>query len=183
MFETEPQFQALLSLAPIPRAVKHQIAKARRDAIKAAGGEAYALLLAAEREKRAKFRSNNPGYWRSAKKAHERANGKPFKTVLCAQARARGRRRGFEATIMPEDLVWPSHCPVLGLKLDYPERSGMRGQQNAQANWPSLDRWDSTKGYVPGNVFVISYRANTLKNAATYEEILKVAKYLSRRPR
>lgn len=83
---------------------------------------------------------------------------------------------------MPTDLIWPTHCPVLGLALDYPERTGTRGAQPAQPNWPSLDRWDSTKGYVPGNVFVISYRANTLKNAATYEEILKVAKYLSRRP-
>jgi len=52
----------------------------------------------------------------------------------------------------------------------------------AQPNWPSLDRWDSTKGYVPGNVFVISYRANTLKNNATYEEIVKVAQYLRKRP-
>lgn len=72
---------------------------------------------------------------------------------------------------------------MLGIELDYPTHSGMRGKQHAQANWPSLDRWDSSKGYVPGNVFVISYRANTLKNSATYEEILKVAKYVGRRPR
>jgi hypothetical protein len=179
---SEPIELALLT-EPMPRSVKHQIAKNRRDAIKAAGGEAYAALLASEREQRAKFRASNPGYWKKAKRDHKRANGKPYRTVLCAQARARGRRRGLEATIQPEDLIWPSHCPVLGLKLDYPERSGMRGTQHAQPNWPSLDRWDSTKGYVPGNVFVISYRANTLKNSATYEEILKVAKYLSRRPR
>lgn len=89
----------------------------------------------------------------------------------------------MEATITPADLDWPSHCPVLGLELDYPKVSGERGKLPIQPNWPSLDRWDSTKGYVPGNVFVISYRANTLKNSATYAEILKVAKYLSRRPK
>lgn len=89
----------------------------------------------------------------------------------------------MEATITPADLVWPTHCPVLGIELDYPTAYGERGTQAVKPNWPSLDRWDSTKGYVPGNVFVISYRANTLKNNATYEEILKVAKYLSRRPR
>lgn len=109
--------------------------------------------------------------------------GAPFKTYLCANARSRGRKRGLGATITADDLDWPSHCPVLGLELDYPERSGERGTAHPQPNWPSLDRWDSTKGYVPGNVFVISYRANTLKNSATYVEILKVAKYLSRRPR
>jgi hypothetical protein len=112
-----------------------------------------------------------------------RKNTYPFKTALCAGARSRGRKRGLEAKITPADLVWPSHCPVLGIELDYPERTGTRAGQACQPNWPSLDRWDSTKGYVPGNVFVISYRANTLKNAATYEEILKVAKYLSRRPK
>lgn len=111
-----------------------------------------------------------------------RENTVPFKTNLCSKARMRGRAKGLEATITPADLVWPTHCPVLGIELDYPERTGERGGVNAQPNWPSLDRWDSTKGYVPGNVFVISYRANTLKNAATYEEILRVAKYLSKRP-
>lgn len=109
--------------------------------------------------------------------------GYPFRTALCANARFRGRKRGMLATITPADIDWPSHCPVLGIELDYPERSGTRGRLPAQPNWPSLDRWDSTKGYVPGNVFVISYRANTLKNSATYAEILKVAKYLSRRPK
>lgn len=106
-----------------------------------------------------------------------------FKKTLCSRARKRGRDKGIEATIRPDDLIWPSHCPVLNIKLDYPSQGSKRTGLTVQANWPSLDRWDSTKGYVPGNVFVISYRANTLKNAATYEEILKVAKYLSRRPR
>jgi hypothetical protein len=110
-------------------------------------------------------------------------NTVPFKSNLCSKARRRGRDRGMEAMITADDLIWPSHCPVLGIELDYPSRTGERRGMAIQPNWPSLDRWDSTKGYVPGNVFVISYRANTLKNAATYEEILKVAKYLSRRPR
>lgn len=109
--------------------------------------------------------------------------GVPFRTHLCSKARKRGRQRGMEATIKPSDLVWPSHCPVLGIELDYPAVSGLRKGLAVQPNWPSLDRWDSTKGYVPGNVFVISYRANTLKNSATYAEILQVAKYLSRRPK
>src|SRR5437879_5083857 len=156
------------------RAILHPGPKARRDLIKAAGGPEYEALLQKEREARAKFRASHPG----------RPKGKiPFTTYLCAQARARGRKRGRPATIEPKDLVWPSHCPVLGLKLDYPKYSGTRGTEHAQPNWPSLDRWDSTKGYVPGNVFVISFRANSLKNSATYAEILKVAKYLSRRPK
>jgi len=163
---------------PVDRPVMHVKAKARRDAIKAGGGIEYQALLARERDQRAKHRSGNPKYWKGGSR-----KSIPFKTALCAKARVRGRKRGFGASIAPGDLDWPSHCPVLGIELDYPERTGERGLQHAQPNWPSLDRWDSTKGYVPGNVFVISYRANTLKNTATYDEILMVAKYLSYRPK
>lgn len=163
---------------PAKPSVLHPGPKAQRDRIKAIGGAEYEALLAYERAARAKFRKANPGYW----KAWDKKNGAVFKTSLCAQARWRGRQRGLAATITPDDLIWPSRCPVLGLALDYPERTGQRGKVGAQPNWPSLDRWDNTKGYVPGNVFVISFRANSLKNSGTFEEILKVAKYLSRRP-
>ena len=129
--------------------------------------------------------ARNPGYqkkWKAANPGYRKANPPDYRSELCARARSRGRKRGLEATIKASDLHWPTHCPVLGIELDYPERSGERGSMIAQPNWPSLDRWDSTKGYVPGNVFVISYRANTLKNNATYEEIVKVAQYLRKRP-
>lgn len=46
---------------------------------------------------------------------------------------------------------------------------------------PSLDRIDSSKGYVKGNVRVISARANMLKNNATVEELTLVLKDLKRR--
>jgi hypothetical protein len=152
--------------------------KRKRDAIRAAGGEAYEKLLAYERAARKKYRAGNPRYWADGSR-----KSVPFKTHLCANARFRGRKRGIEATITPADVVWPSHCPVLGIALDYPERSGQRKDQKTQPNWPSLDRWDNTKGYVPGNVFVVSYRANTLKGAARPDEILKIAKYIMAKPR
>lgn len=151
--------------------------KQRRDAIKAAGGQAYTDLLAKERQARKKYRAAHPDYWRSAAR-----KDLPFKTALCAEARFRGRKRGIPATITPADIVWPSHCPVLGLALDYPERSGRRKDQCAKPNWPSLDRWDNTKGYVPGNVFVISFRANSLKNGLTRQEVLEIARYVMTKP-
>lgn len=182
MFEEQSSLEFLA--APAEKPVAAVAAKSRRDAIKAAGGAEYDALLAKERNARAKFRERHGRRrLREYENRSYRKKGVPFQTWLCSNARSRGRQRGREATITAADLVWPSHCPVLGLRLDYPERSGTRGRQHAQPNWPSLDRWDSTKGYVPGNVFVISYRANTLKNSATYAEILLVAKYLSRRPK
>lgn len=153
--------------------------KERRAAIVAAGGAALEELRRKERERRAAYRKKYPERIREKERAR---TGTPFKTWLCANARFRGRQRGLEATITPSDLEWPTHCPVLGLELDYPARSGERKDRQIAANCPSLDRWDSSKGYVPGNVFVISYRANTLKNNSSFEETLKILEYLKSPP-
>ena len=71
-------------------------------------------------------------------------------------------------TLLEETKV----CPVLGTKLTI-------GKAN---NWfddsPSIDRIDNTKGYVPGNVFVISNRANRIKNNATIDELEKLIQWL-----
>lgn len=66
----------------------------------------------------------------------------------------------------------PIYCPVLGIKL-------VPGGQ-IKDHSPSLDRIDNTKGYVKGNVHVISDRANRLKSDGTPEELMKVALYFQR---
>ena len=43
---------------------------------------------------------------------------------------------------------------------------------------PSLDRIDSSKGYIVGNISVISLRANMLKNNATLNELKMIVKWL-----
>lgn len=157
-------------------------AKAKRDAIKAAGGAEYAALLAREREARQKFRAAHPESTRADRKKYEKTRPGYHKKRLVLAARRRGRERGLEATIRVSDLVWPTHCPVLGIPLDYPERGAARKTGAHNPGYPSLDRWDNAKGYVAGNVFVISHRANTLKGSATYEEILRIAEYVAHKP-
>lgn len=39
----------------------------------------------------------------------------------------------------------------------------------------SLDRIDSSRGYVKGNIWVISLRANRIKNDSTVEELRLIA--------
>lgn len=68
------------------------------------------------------------------------------------------------------DLIIPDYCPLLGIKLEYTS-----GKTN-NPNTPSLDKIDPTKGYVKGNVRIISYKANTMKNNATREELELFAK-------
>lgn len=53
------------------------------------------------------------------------------------------------------------------------------GKQHAAS--PSLDRIIPTLGYVPGNVWVISHRANELKRDATLQEIQMLAANLARK--
>lgn len=145
--------------------------KLKRDAIKAAGGAPYEALLVKERAARAAFRKRHPEQTRADRKKHEKTRPGYRRMRMLMGARRRGRYRGLDATIRSSDLVWPTHCPVLGIELDYASRDARNPAL------PSLDRWDNSKGYVPGNVFVISMRANCLKSNASPEELDAVARY------
>lgn len=78
-----------------------------------------------------------------------------------------------EWTVEFGELEFPSHCPVLGIELDY-------FAERTQENSPSFDRVDSSKGYVKGNVIVCSWRANRIKNDGTAEEHRKIYEFLSK---
>lgn len=69
----------------------------------------------------------------------------------------------------------PSHCPILGIALCYTN-------SRIQDNSPTLDKVAPELGYVPGNVCVISWRANRMKSNGTIEEILKLAHFLQQWP-
>lgn len=95
------------------------------------------------------------------------------KHLLVALARYRARRKGMAFDLRVEDISWPQNCPALGIVLNY----AARGRYCAAS--PTLDRVDNEKGYVAGNVRVISFRANAIKSNATAEELRLVAKYSS----
>lgn len=93
---------------------------------------------------------------------------------ILRRTRNRALRSGIEFTINENDLDWPDVCPVLGVKLIY----GAVGAGRALFNSASLDRVNNKKGYVPGNVRVISNRANCIKRDATLEELRLIVKYV-----
>lgn len=89
----------------------------------------------------------------------------------------RNKKRLKEFSLEFSDLDWPEFCPVLGVKLNYGCPSGDKSKKD---NSPSIDRMDCSKGYIPGNVAVMSWRANMLKCDGTLEEFEKLVLYLKR---
>lgn len=110
-------------------------------------------------ENRNKIRKNDKEYYRR----------KPELRLLGA-ARARAKKYGIELNIEEKDISIPEYCPLLGIKISIAD-----GKKTSKANSPSLDRIDSTKGYIKGNVWVISHKANTMKSNSTFEEFSMMA--------
>ncbi len=92
---------------------------------------------------------------------------------LIADAKKRAKREGLPFDLTAADIVVPELCPVLGIPL-------VRGDKVLGDSSPSLDRITPTLGYVRGNVAVISYRANRIKQNATPDELLAVAEWARR---
>lgn len=67
----------------------------------------------------------------------------------------------------------PLTCPVLGLPLNWMLEG--RGSPN---DCPSIDRLEPSKGYVKGNVRIISQKANRLKSNASAAELEAILKYM-----
>ena len=78
------------------------------------------------------------------------------------------KRQNVPFKITLQDLLpIPGVCPVLGIPLKH-------GKTGGEDTSPSIDRLNPRLGYVPGNVFVMSLKANRIKNDATPEQLLKV---------
>ena len=75
--------------------------------------------------------------------------------LILWNAKHRATRKNLEFSLELSDIVIPTHCPVFGIPMES----------------PSLDRIDSSLGYVRGNVRVISKRANSLKSNGTLREL------------
>ena len=86
-------------------------------------------------------------------------------------------RNGILFSIKFEDIEQPEYCPVLGIKLNY----GWSGEGLRDDAKATIDKLVPELGYVPGNVFVISWRANKLKNDMTIIELENILRYMKER--
>lgn len=83
----------------------------------------------------------------------------------------RAKAKGYDFDLDIEDIVIPKHCPVLGIELTSDDMKF--GDYSA----PSVDRIDNSKGYIKGNIMIISRRANTMKNCSSKEELKSFCKF------
>ena len=114
-----------------------------------------------------RWRQKNPQYGRKWRAVN-------LGKMLYYQARRRAKVAGLPFTLQMSDCVIPECCPILGIPLD--RNAGKRDD-----HLPSLDRVDNSKGYVRGNVCVVSWRANRLKSDGTFLEFVALAAWLQKR--
>ena len=96
----------------------------------------------------------------------------PEKKML-SSARSRAKRDNLQFNLTIDDIVIPEFCPVLGMKMER-----CKGLGHAKDNSPSLDKITPEKGYVKGNVCIISHKANKIKSNASINDLQKVLDYM-----
>lgn len=92
---------------------------------------------------------------------------------MLSRAKCRAKAKGRDITITIDDIIIPKLCPILGVPLVIHS-----GHPGGFPDSPALDRFDSSKGYTPDNVWVISQRANQMKADASVEEMKLFAKWV-----
>lgn len=119
---------------------------------------------------RSVWKQNNPD---KIKESYRKWNNSPNRILSKIKSRCKKRNIPFDLSL--EDLEFPTHCPILGIKLIYNSEG-----QGYKPNIASVDRIIPELGYIKGNVKIISWKANVVKNDSTIEELQKVISYLER---
>lgn len=93
-------------------------------------------------------------------------NEDAYKKYIIRSAKRRAALKHIPFDVDYTDIQIPEYCPLLGIKLNKHVGDGGRYDDS-----PSLDRIVPELGYVRGNVWVISDRANRIKSDATLDEL------------
>lgn len=104
------------------------------------------------------------------KKSSNKWKRENLEKYLLKSARNGAKKRGIEFRITEKDIIIPDVCPVFGFPLT------LDGKRSTS---PSIDRIDNTKGYIPGNVVVVSIKANHVKSDCTLDELKRMVEFYS----
>jgi len=132
------------------------------------------------KDKAAKWAKDNPEKRKEiTKKCRDSQNSKQkvidnrlkdWEKYLFNSVKRRAIQKEFEFNIEVCDIIIPDVCPYLKTPI-----TKIHGKGVVWTN-PSVDRIDSSKGYIKGNIEVISYLANTMKQGANKQQLLSFAR-------
>jgi hypothetical protein len=94
------------------------------------------------------------------------------KERLLTAAKKRAAKLGVPFRLTADDVAIPELCPALGFALYAIDRPG------GGSNTPVLVAADPERGFVPGNVAVVSAVAARLLSEATPDQMLRVADWM-----
>lgn len=110
----------------------------------------------------------NPDFMRLR---NEKARMKSTEEKLLVAAKRRAFLKGLDFDLEVSDIQIPDKCPILKTSI-----SPNIGRVSAAS--PSLDRIDPSLGYVKTNIWVISHKANSMKNNADVASLKTFAKWV-----
>jgi len=105
-------------------------------------------------------------------------NGRIIRSLASAKKNAKKRGIFFDIDLEYLRSIAPDKCPVFGTTFNWTNWGENEGK--AKPNTPSIDRIDSSKGYIKGNVQWVSYLANSMKTNATAEQLIKFSEWIER---
>jgi len=95
-----------------------------------------------------------------------------------SSAKQRAKKNNLPFSITEQDIkdVWPidNKCPALDIEFI------IGGHDTKNYDSPSLDRIIPSKGYVKGNIQIVSALANGIMSNATPEQVIKVGQYFKK---
>ena len=100
----------------------------------------------------------------------------PLSKLNNAKKRAKARNLPFDITLQDIKDIWPKDniCPALGIPFTF----GVTKLKTYSSS--SLDRIIPSKGYVKGNIQIVSALANGIMSNATPDQVLQVGLYLKK---
>jgi hypothetical protein len=103
------------------------------------------------------------GYEKGKRPKKERKQDNPA-YMMFRNAIQRSKDKNLPFNLELKDIEIPEVCPLLGIPI-------IKGIGNYSDNSPTLDKIVPELGYVKGNVWVVSMRANRIKDNATLNEL------------
>jgi len=103
-----------------------------------------------------------------------------IKGYMIRNVKYSSKRRNLEFDLNYEDITLPKYCPLLNIELNYNNQKSHKilnlGNDYQQLDFDdvsraTVDRIDNSKGYIKGNIIILSRLANAMKNEANFEQL------------